>query len=274
MHKKTYLLLALSLLFASATAVGALSAYSLHIKGATSGSFNFGSDSTIYYLSGDFNSWSTNDSSAQFTNITSSMTPEEDKIAEYKLTNLSLDKNGKVKVVDSNGLWHTATYSHCWSDDVSSDESGNYLVPMTSNKYTFFFKVFKNNVYKMYIQADKNVLFFGASSSNGWFNDGAYPKITIKDSNSGNAKNNPGATILTGEKYNDYFYKFTFTDEQYENVLSGGSHYFAYLRCHESDVWNYSSWMQISNNDINNRLWVYDQTWDNWGADSGYWEAL
>lgn len=271
-----------TLIVSGVLAVTAISnAISLYTKGANNVAIKIGEAPTSYYLIGSFNGWKQNDTNYTLVDVTSSMAAEPNKIKEYLIEDLAFDSNVAFKIIDSKNNWYGSSelYSHCWSNDVNVSNDGNYLTPMRSSYYSIYLKFFSDNSYKIYISARKNILRFESGSTDypDWLKDNSIPRITIKNSNSGDAKNNPGDIYVTGTKVATNKYDFTLTKDQYDKIIND-NYYYAYQRLNStgSEVWNYSSWMKIGNSDTNNAFWLSwrGSNWDNWGASDGDWWTI
>lgn len=90
---------------------------------------------------------------------------------EYKLSGISLSKGEILKGYSSDDKWYD-NFSHCWSGtSINKDGYQNYIVPMTSNSYSFKLKLFSNGTHELEISAEKDVLFYKPNSQ--YASDGA-----------------------------------------------------------------------------------------------------
>ena len=255
-------------------ALGSLSnAYALFTMPATDAHFGI-SQEIEYYLKGTFNSWSQSNT-YRFVNNTGSMDPEENKIKEYKLENIPLDKAAELKIWANNDSWfkdgaNNCTYEHHWTNDesFSANDDHNYIVPMTSNTYSFYLKFYSDGSSKIYVTANKDILYFIPSTY--WKRDSATFAI---------------------ERYNN-------SDEWVSNVTDGvespsgtfkfevGTTYtkykFARRNTTNESTWDASSIQTISNVDTNNCYSLWDTYYGSstnidggWNADSnaGSWST-
>ena len=153
-------------------AIGSIShAYALTTLPASSGSFAI-SQSKVYYLKGSFNDWSASDEYI-FNDVTSTMTPEENKINEYSISK-TLSKGATLKVWDSDNNWYTQGVDNCsyvdkWSR--STDNNADYVVPMTAT-YSIYLKLYDTGATQVYLTApDLTKLYFKPNAN--WNSDGA-----------------------------------------------------------------------------------------------------
>ena len=224
-----------------------------------------------YYLKGTFNSWEAQNA-YKFVNNTNEMGYEEGKIREYKLENIALDKAAKLKLWANNDVWfkdgaNNCTYEHHWSNSIeyADGDDHNYIVPMTSNTYSFYLKFYSNGSSKLYITANKDVLFFIPSSD--WKQAGANFAIGLFTENN-NDKESPDQQVApTSENPSGTFrYDIGTTYQRYN-----------YLRKNDSNtgIWNKSNIQTVGNTDTNNCFSLYDSYWNDWNPDGshGTWSA-
>lgn len=214
-----------------------------------------------YYLMGNFTStqWSA-DSNYELEDVTSTMLAETNKIKEYKISNIHLDKGKELRIWSSDNTWYDSTYQHKWSNAVSKNGS-NYVVPMTSNSYTIYFKVYSDNTTKLYITANKDILYF---NPNKWADAGAWFAVNC------HIGSNYVYQKLT-EKTSDNYYKF--------EVPTGASEYYfkrmnpASQTMSDSNAWNSSGSCKIYDADgcdTNNAFMLWeDNQWKDWTLDWG-----
>ena len=253
------------LVFSGVVALSAISnAYALYTL--PSSSANFGIFQAIdYYLKGTFNSWN-QENTYKFVNNTNSMTPEEGKIKEYKLENIPLNKAAELKVWANNDVWFkdgvsNCTYEHHWSNSIafSENDDHNYIVPMTSNTYSFYLKFYNNGSSKLHITANKDILYF--IPSNNWKGGSATFAIERYNNDDTWANNvtdsveNPSGTFkfVFGTEYSKY--KFARRNED------------------NSSTWNASNVQTIGNSDTNNCFTLWDKYWGNTGDVWSGWNA-
>ena len=122
--------------------------------------------STEYYLKGSFNNWQ-QQAGYKLTDVTSSMTPETNKVKEYCISGVEIKKDQVFKVHDTNNVWHS-TYEHVWSNSISYDGDGNYKALTTSTNYTIYLKLYNNDTSKLYITAEK-ILYLQPNAN--WLSD-------------------------------------------------------------------------------------------------------
>ena len=231
-----------------------------------------------YYLKGTFNSWEAQNA-YKFVNNTNEMGYEEGKIREYKLENIALDKAAELKIWANNDVWFkdgasNCSYEHHWSNSISysAGDDHNYIVPMTSNTYSFYLKFYENGSSILHITANKDVLYL--TPSNNWKKTDAtffIEQFNSEDDGTGAARNllakteeNPSGTFRfdVGTTYPKY--KFARRDSTGETP------------------WNISNLLTIGNSDTNNCFALWDkyygsetEIWSSWNADgnSGSWSA-
>ena len=258
MNKKSFLIITLFL--SGILFTGSFSgAYALFTQSANSANFGI-SQEIDYYLKGTFNSWEQNNT-YKFVNNTAGMAAEENKIKEYKLENIPLDKASELKVWANNDSWYqdgsnNCTYEHRWSNAISySGEGHNYIVPMSSNTYSFYLKFFNNGSSVLYITANKDVLYFIPSSD--WENDDATFAIELYNNDNTWADNVTESTTVSGAL------KFAFgtTYSKYK---------FARRNTDNTSTWNASNIQTIGNSDTNNCFSLYNSYWNNWDADESH----
>lgn len=264
MNKKGFLVS--TLILGGILAIGSFSsAYALFTQSATNANFGF-SQATDYYLKGSFNSWE-HSNSYKFVNNTADMTAEENKIREYKLENIPLDKTAELKIWASTDAWYqdgnnNCTYEHRWSNEISySAEGHNYIVPMTSNTYSFYLKFYNDGSSKVYITANKDVLYFIPSSN--WKSADATFAIKLYD-----GEDQLAETITDSVEDPSGTFKFdigtTYTRYQYmrRNTTNEGD-------------WNWSNILSVANSDTNNcfelwnNYWEGGEVWSNWYPTGG-----
>ena len=236
-----------------ATSFGIASA--LQVKKADSASFSIGAETikTKYYLVGSFNSWTESDE-YELIDATSTMSEETGKIAEYKIKGLSLDKDATLKIKDSDGNWY-ADFEHKWTNPVSKDGEGNYKVLMTSNSYDFYLKLYEDSSSKIYIQANKDVMYFDPNV-NAWNKDGAWFAVHYFDNDED----------LGWEKLT------TKSGSYYKQNVPAGANKAVYYRMdpgksalEDSSKWNKSGKCNLSNTDVNNAFFLWeDAAWGEW----------
>ena len=274
MNKKAILIP--SLIVCAVLAAGSLSnAYALYTQENSPATFGI-SQEVEYYLKGSFNSWNQSNS-YKFVNNTGSMSPEENKIKEYKLENISLKKAAELKVWGNNDVWlkdgaSDCTYEHSWSDEesFSAGDDHNYVIPMTSTSYSFYLKFYSDGSSKIYITANKDVLFFVPSTN--WKKDEAVFAIELY-----NNDDELQETITDSVEDPEGTFKFEI-----------GSTYskYRYLRQNSArtERWNYSNILTVGNSDTKNCFSLWDtyyggspEIWSDWNADngnSGSWSAM
>ena len=255
------------LIFSGVVALSAISnAYALSTLPASEASFGI-TQEIEYYLKGTFNSWTQNNT-YKFVNNTNEMSAEENKIKEYKLENIPLDKDEELKVWANNDVWfkdgdNNCTYDHIWSNAVSfsDNDDHNYIVPMTSNTYSFYLKFYNDGSSKLSVVANKDVLFF-IPSSNWAQTDAVFAIEMFNDSNVSQE------IITTSVENPSGTFKFN---------IGTTYHKYKYLRqkSDRSETWNYSNIVSLANEDTNNcfELWnnVWDggEVWDDWTPTGG-----
>ena len=262
MNKKGFLVS--TLILGGLLTIGSFSSvYALFTQNANNANFGISQD-IDYYLKGSFNSWEQNNA-YKFVNNTAGMTAEENKIKEYKLENIPLNKATELKVWANNDVWYqdsasNCTYEHRWSDAITySGEGHNYIVPMTSNTYSFYLKFYNNGSSKLYITANKDVLYF--VPSNHWKEASAIMAIIRCDNDS-----NEVDTIKDSVESPTGTFKFTFgtTYSKYK---------FARLDPSDDHPWNTSNVQTIGNSDTNNCFTLWDNYYDG-GEVWGGWNAV
>ena len=264
MNKKVILIP--TLIFTGVLALGSISnALALFTQSASEASFGI-SQGVDYYLKGNFNDWA-QDNGFKFIDNTADMGAEEHKVREYKLENIPLDKDNEVKIWVNNDTWITdgdnSTYEHHWTNSISySDIGHNYIVPMTSNTYSFYLKFYDNGSPRLHITANKDVFYF--IPSNNWLKDDA--KIAIFQYNDSDVQSYiaQGAAIAESNIYkcelDNQYSKFKFTRRAPDYTT----------------IWNQSNMQTLGNVDTNNcfamREEYYDTSdgiWSNWDAVGG-----
>lgn len=241
------------------------SAYSLFKQSSTDAHFGI-AQATDYYLKGSFNSWEANDT-YKFVNNTAGMTAEENKVKEYKLENIPLDKGDEFKIWSSKDVWYQdseddCSYEHRWSDSIGYSDSGhNYKVPMTSNTYSIYLKFYSDGSSKVYVTANKDVLYFTPSPN--WKGDYATFAIKLYD-----GEDNLASTITDSVENPSGTFRFdigtTYTRYQYmrRNSTNSGD-------------WNWSNIVTVGNSDTNNcfdlwnNYWDGGEVWNNWNPVGG-----
>ena len=259
------------LVFGGVVALSAISnAYALYTLPSVEASFGI-TQEIEYYLKGTFNSW-TESNTYRFVNNTNEMGAEEGKIREYKLENIALGKDAELKVWANNDVWfkdgeNNCSYDHIWSNSVSysDNDDHNYIVPMTSNTYSFYLKFYSNGSSKLSVVANKDVLYF--IPSNHWKESDAtfyIEQFNSEDDGTGEARN---LLAKTSEDPTGVFrfdvgttypkYKFARRDSTGENP------------------WNISYIQTIGNSDTNNCFELWDEywgggeVWSNWNPEPG-----
>lgn len=241
-------------------------AYARYTLAASNGSFNIAQD-MVYYLKGNFNSWE-QQVEYRFVNNTASMSEETNKIREYKLENISLSKNDQLKVWAQNDVWFkdgasNCTYEQSWTNDesFSDNDDRNYIVPMTSNTYTFLLKFYSDGSSKIDVTANKDVLFF--VPSNRWKNASA--TFAIEQYNNSNQW---VQNVTTSVESPAGTFKF--------NIGTTYTKYkFARRNTSNTETWNASNIQIISNSDTNNCFSLWDnfysgsEVWSEWNAVGG-----
>lgn len=256
-----------SLIFSGVLLASTMSnAYALYTQPNNSVSFGI-SQETEYYLKGDFNDWEQSNT-YKFVNNTAGMTPEEHKIKEYKLENIPLNKNAELKVWGNNNAWfadgsNDCSYSHRWlSNAIAYSGDRNYIVPMSSNSYSFYLKFYDDDSSSLYITANKDILFFTPSSS--WKIDDA----TFKVEQFSNSSEESSVGELAGTTVDTDLYKFE---------IGTTNQYYRFLRKSDDGAtkWNQSNIQSIGNDDINNCFTLNSDVWSDWDADGshGSWSA-
>ena len=261
------------LIFSGVVAFSAMSnAIALYTLPSNNASFGI-TQAIEYYLKGSFNSWS-QEAEYRFVNNTNAMSPEENKIREYKLENIPLDKADELKVWADNDTWFKdgasdCSYQHTWSDSInySAGDDHNYIVPMTSNTYSFYLKFYNDGSSKLFITANKDILYFKPSFY--WKRDSA--TFAILQFNNDDS----WAQDLTTSTESDGVYKF-------EIGTTYPKYKFARRNDTNTSTWNASNLQTIGNSDTNNcfELWdeyyggstKIDSDWDPNG-NSGVWSA-
>ena len=273
MNKKAILIP--SLIFSAILAAGSLSnALSLYIQANTPVSFNI-SQEIEYYLKGTFNSWEQSNT-YRFVNNTADMSAEANKIKEYKLENIPLNKAVELKIWANNDVWfedgaNDCLYEHSWSNDeaFSANDDHNYIVPMTSNTYSFYLKFYNDGSSKVYITANKDILYF--IPSNNWKSDSAAFAIELYDN-----ENALQETITDSVESPTGTFKF---------VIGNTYPKYKFLRqkSDRSEDWNSSNLLTLGNSDTNNCFSLWDNyfggspaIWSGWNADgnAGSWSAM
>ena len=192
--------------------------------------------------------------SYEMVDITSTMDPEENKVAEYMVSNIALKKGQVLKAYSSDNVYYD-DFAHKWSNVISKDGDGNYVVPMTSNSYSFYLKYYSDNSTQLYITANKDILFF--EPSGGWKSDGARFAA--------NLYNNDAHT----QQWKDFnetskgsgVYKVDLGEFATLNIVRMNP---ATSINDWSNKWNQSGDLSIANYDTNNCIANTD--WDNWTA--------
>ncbi|MBO7573625.1 MAG: hypothetical protein J6T25_02475 [Bacilli bacterium] len=264
MNKKGFLIS--TLILGGLLTIGSFSsAYALFTQNANNANFGISQD-IDYYLKGSFNSWEQNNT-YKFVNNTAGMTAEENKIKEYKLENIPLNKAAELKVWANNDVWYqdsasNCTYEHRWSDAITySGEGHNYIVPMTSKTYSFYLKFYNDGSSKLYITANKDILYFIPSSN--WTSADATFAIKLYD-----GEDNLASTITESVENPAGTFKFdigsTYTRYQYvrRNTTNSGD-------------WNWSNILTVGNSDTNNcfelwnEYWGGGEVWSDWDPNGG-----
>ena len=250
-----------------ALAIGSFS-YALALYTAPASNVSFGiSQATAYYLKGSFNSWA-QENTYKFINNTAEMSPEANKIKEFKLENIPLNKDVELKVWGDNDIWYKdgtsdCTYEHHWSNATcfSDNEDHNYIVPMTSNTYTFYLKFYNDGSSKVFVTANKDILYFVPSER--W--KGADATFAIEQYNS---ESQWVSNVTDSVESPTGTYKFVLgtTNPKYK---------FARRDTTNENTWNASNIQTISNADTNNCFELWDsyyeggEIWSNWDPVGG-----
>ena len=266
MNKKT--LLISTLIVSGVLAIGTIShAVALFSQPAQDASFGI-SQATDYFLKGTFNSWG-QQNEYKFVNNTAGMTAEEHKIKEYKLENIQLAKDAELKIWASTDAWYkdganNCSYEHRWSTAVSfsDNEDHNYIVPMTSNSYSFYLKFYDDGSSKVFVTANKDILYFIPSSN--WKGDEATFAIERYDNESQLVD-----TVTDSVESPSGTFKFDF-GTTYSKFK------FARRNSVNTETWNSSNVQTIGNSDTNNCFELWDEYWGNgvkvwsgWNAEGG-----
>ena len=242
-------------------------AQALFTKAATDAEFEM-SQAITYYLRGSFNDGA-NDATYRFVNCTAEMTPEVGKIKEYKLENKALAKNAQFRVYASNDVYFkngisNCSYVHHWSNEeaFTDDEDKNYIVPMTSNSYNVYLKFYDDGSSQVYITANKDILFF--IPSNDWKQADAEFVV------------NRYSTDQEGS-YVDNIAETSVSENTHRYDIGSTYGYYKFIRrnsLNPEETYNYSSIMQLVNDDTNNCFSLNEGTWSDWGAGNGSWSTL
>ena len=251
------------LIFSGVVALSAISnAYALYTLPSSSAGFRV-SQEIEYYLKGTFNSW-TQDNGYKFVNNTNNMDAESGKIKEFKLENIPLDKAAKLKIWANNDVWfkdgaNNCTYEHHWSNSIeyADGDDHNYVVPMTSNTYSFYLKFYDNGSSKLYITANKDILYFKPSDY--WTRSEATFAI-LQFNNDGTWAQDLTTSTVDG----DGVYKFAVgtTYPKYK---------FARRNSTNTETWDASNLQTIGNSDTNNCFSLWDEYWGGGNVD-GNWD--
>ena len=280
MNKKSFLIS--TLILGGLITIGSFSsAYALFTQSATNANFGI-SQEVDYYLKGTFNSWEQNNT-YKFVNNTADMSVEENKIKEYKLENIALNKDAELKIWANNNAWFengssNCTYEHHWSNSITYTSTGehlnSYIVPMTSNTYSFYLKFYSNGSSILHITANKDVLYFIPSPN--WKIDSAKFAIKLYD-----GEDHLASTITDNVESPSGTFKF--------NIGTTYSRY-QYVRRNSANDgdWNYSNILTVGNSDTNNCFELWNNYWNggeipwsNWnpvggtsdGVSTGSWSA-
>ena len=193
----------------------------------------------------------------EMVDVTSEMTPEANKIEEYKAENISLSSGNVIKKASLHGSTNI-TFEHCWPEtNVNTNSSGDYIVPMTSTSYTLYLKYYNDNSTKIYVKAEKDVLFF--QPNNGWKEANARFAANLFDNSKGLqewadfVETSPGSGI----------YKVNLGNYRSLNIVRMNP---ASSVNSWSNKWNQSGDISIANYDTNNCITNY--SWDGWTASS------
>ena len=267
MNKKRFVFPSL-IIASGALLLGTIShAFALYQRPAEGVSFHAGQTPDLYLI-GNFSSWE-QDNNYKFVSNTAGMTAEEHKIREYKLENIPLNKGDELKVWRGNDTWYTdgennCTYEHHWSNAMTYSDSGhNYVVPMTSNTYSFYLKFYDDGSSKLHITANKDILYFCPSQN--WLIDNATFAIYQFDQSDVQQYIATGTVVPAALNV----YKCELSTEYYKyKFVRRASDY--------TTIWNQSNMQEIGNSDTNNcfalRDTYYDDTteiWSNWNAVGG-----
>ena len=265
------------LIFSGVVALSAISnAYALYTLDSSSAHFGI-TQEIEYYLKGTFNSWTQNNT-YKFVNNTNEMSAEENKIREYKLENVPLAKAAELKVWANNDVWfkdgaNNCTYEHHWSNSISYSDGDdhNYIVPMTSNTYSFYLKFYSNGTSKLHITANKDVLYF--VPSNHWKEASAtfFIELFNEEDDGSTARQ---SVAKTEENPTGVF--------RFDVGTTYPKYKFARRNSTGESPWNSSNLQTFGNGDTNNCFSLWDEyygtstaIWSGWNADgnSGSWSA-
>lgn len=247
----------------------------LYTQGASDGTFRM-SEPVEYYLRGAFNDGS-NDASYHFVDCTLSMEPEEHKIKEYKLENKPFAKDVQLRVYANNGVYFkngvsNCSYVHRWNNDeaFTDNEDKYYVVPMTSNTYTFYLKFYDDGSSQVYITANKDTLFF--IPSNHWKEAGALFHVLQFN---GQGEWAQDITENVEDPVGTFKFDVGTTYPKYKFARKNPDPY-------NPETWNASSLLTIVNDDTNNCFALWDKYLDSdvyvnsdWNADGfcGSWST-
>ena len=263
MKKKSFLIT--TIILGGILTIGSFSsAYALFKVPASDAHFGV-SQEVDYYLKGSFNSWEQNNT-YKFVNNTAGMTAEENKIKEYKLENVPLNKDAELKVWAANDVWFqdgesNCFYEHRWSNSIGySDIGHNYIVPMTSNTYSFYLKFYNDGSSKVFVTANKDILYFIPSSN--WKSADAKFAIKLYD-----GEDNLTSTITDSVESPTGTFKF--------NIGTTYTRY-QYMRRNETNTsdWNWSNILSVGNSDTNNCFELWDEKWDTSNAIWSNWDPI
>lgn len=255
MNKRLIGTLSTALVFGTVFAASFGIGFALQIKNVDNATFSIGAANikTKYYLVGSFNDW-TESQDYELEDATATMSEETGKIAEYKIKGLSLDKDATLKIKDSDGNWYDS-FEHKWGNPVAKDTGGNYKVLMTSNSYDFYLKLYEDDSSKIYIQANKDVMFFDPNTSV-WNKDNAWFAVHYFDNDED----------LGWEKLT------TKVGSYYKQIVPAGANKAIYYRMDpaksalaDSSKWNKSGKCDLTNGDVNNAFFLWsDSAWIEW----------
>ena len=264
------------LVFGGVVALSAIShAYALYTLPSSSAIFGI-TQEIEYYLKGSFNSWTQNNN-YRFVNNTNEMSYEENKIREYKLENIALEKDEELKVWANNDVWFkdgdNCTYDHIWSNSInySAGDDHNYIVPMTSNTYSFYLKFYSNGTSKLSVVANKDVLYF--APSNHWKEASA--SFFIELFNTEDDGTVVRQSVAKTEENPSGVFRF-------DVGTTYPKYRFARRNPTGESPWNSSNLQTFGNVDTNNCFSLWDEyygtstaIWSGWNADgnSGSWSA-
>ena len=241
---------------ASIIAFGSLAESSAFVvQNANDVSFNIGASTpeTKYYLVGSFNSWTESETYC-LENVTSTMSSETNKIAEYRISGLTLEGGATVKIKSSTGDWLNS-FTDDWSDGKQFDENGNYKILMSSNSYSFTLKLYNDKGTSIKVNANKDMMYLKPNSD--WKKEGAKFAAYFYKSN--------GAETYWKylDQCSDNNYYSVNVPNEYDKIIFvrlnplGGLNW--------ESKWNQTSDLDIDNSNLKNCAeingWDYAQSW-------------